>query len=134
MNTNWSALAVEAVRVSKYAYQPYSKFAVGCAVLGADGVVYSGCNVENVSYGLSNCAERGAVFAMVAHGCRKIVAVVIYTPTWSATTPCGACRQVIVEFGEACEIRSVCDSSDTKSWMASALLPEAFDSAAAPNM
>src|SRR3954463_3809420 len=81
-------------------YSPYSKFRVGAAVLTGSGKIFQGCNVENASYGLSNCAERTAIFAAVAAGERILKAVAVYTPTQVPTSPCGACRQVINEFGD----------------------------------
>src|SRR5258707_15687060 len=81
------------------AYAPYSKYRVGAAVLAGSGKIYAGCNVENASYGLCNCAERTAIFTAIAAGERKVKAVVVYTPTRIPTMPCGACRQVINEFG-----------------------------------
>ena len=81
------------------AYAPYSRFAVGAAALGADGKVYTGCNVENASYGLANCAERTAVFKAVSEGNREFRAVAIYADTDQFCSPCGACRQVMSEFG-----------------------------------
>src|SRR5687768_1113767 len=79
----------------KHAYAPYSKFRVGAAVLAGSGKIYAGANVENASYGLCNCAERTAIFSAVAAGEETVLAVAVYTPTSAATTPCGACRQVI---------------------------------------
>ena len=87
-----------------HSYSPYSRFKVGAAVLGDSGKVYAGCNVENASYGLCNCAERTAIFSAIAAGERQINAVVIYTPTTEPTLPCGACRQVIHEFGPAATV------------------------------
>src|SRR5262245_50406405 len=84
---------------SKNAYCPYSRFAVGAAVLTETGEIFGGCNVENSSFGLSICAERNAVFHAVAQGYSKIKAVAIITEADSPTPPCGACRQVISEFG-----------------------------------
>lgn len=81
------------------AYAPYSGFRVGAAALGADGRIYTGCNVENSSYGLTNCAERTAVFKSVSEGNRKFRAVAIYADTDQFCSPCGACRQVMAEFG-----------------------------------
>jgi cytidine deaminase len=108
------------------AYAPYSKFRVGAAVLTAKGKIYAGCNVENASYGLCNCAERTAIFTAAAAGERAIQAVVVYTPTPAPTMPCGACRQVINEFGPKSVIVSVCDSKMRLERTLSQLLPEAF--------
>lgn len=90
--------------VSERAYAPYSKFHVGAAVLDERGQFFQGCNVENASYGLTICAERFAVGRAVAEGASMIEAVGIYTPTESLTYPCGACRQVLHEFGPKMEI------------------------------
>ncbi|HEY1848826.1 MAG TPA: cytidine deaminase [Opitutaceae bacterium] len=108
------------------AYAPYSRFPVGAAVLGASGRLYAACNVENASFGLCNCAERGAVFAAVAAGEKTVGAVAVYTPTPLPTAPCGACRQVIHEFGPDCLVISVCDSKNRIETRLSALLPAAF--------
>jgi cytidine deaminase len=108
------------------AYAPYSKFRVGAAVLGDSGKIHSGCNVENASYGLASCAERNAIFAAVGAGERAIRAVVIYTPTPTATAPCGACRQVIREFGPDAVVISVCDGADRLESTLAELLPRSF--------
>lgn len=90
-----------ALHASASSYSPYSKFPVGAAVLADDGRVFTGCNVENRSYGLTNCAERTAVFCAVAGGARKILAVAIAAPKAGYPVgPCGACRQVLTEFGD----------------------------------
>lgn len=115
-----------ACRAAKSSYSPYSKFAVGAAVLSGSGKIYSGANVENASYGLCNCAERTAIFSAVAAGERKIKCVVVYTPTKSPTSPCGACRQVINEFGPQARVVSICDSKDRIETSLDALLPAAF--------
>jgi cytidine deaminase len=91
-------LLVVARTAAALAYAPASKFTVGAAVLGANGRVYRGCNVENASYGLTVCAERNAVFHAVAEGCRQIEAVAVWTPCLEPASPCGACRQVLYEF------------------------------------
>ena len=108
------------------AYAPYSKFLVGAAVLAGSGKIYSGSNVENASYGLCNCAERTAIFSAVAAGERKLKCVVVYTPTKSATAPCGACRQVIFEFSPAARVISICDGRDQIDGSIHSLLPSAF--------
>jgi cytidine deaminase len=92
-------LVAAAQRAAASAYAPYSKFRVGAAVLDDNGRMYSGANVENSSYGLTICAERAAVFAAVAAGCRRIKAVAVFARTPRLTPPCGACLQVISEFG-----------------------------------
>jgi len=89
-----------AVDVSQNAYCPYSNFPVGAAVLGDDGNIYYGCNVENVSYGLTICAERNAIFSAVANGCKKIKKIVLVATAGKNTGPCGACRTVIDEFAD----------------------------------
>lgn len=108
------------------AYAPYSKFPVGAAVLTSDGVITPGCNVENASFGLTICAERNAVFRAVAEGRLQVLAVVIYTPTPRPTAPCGACRQVIHEFGPDAEVIGVCDGPDRLRAPLRDLLPHSF--------
>jgi cytidine deaminase len=108
------------------AYAPYSKFPVGAAVLATSGKIYAGCNVENASFGLCNCAERTAIFTAVAAGEAAVHAVAIFTPTPLPTAPCGACRQVINEFGPEALVISVCDSKNRIDTRLSALLPGAF--------
>ena len=110
------------------AYAPYSKFRVGAAVLAASGKIYAGCNVENASYGLTNCAERTAIFNAVAAGEQplRLTCVAVYTPTQTATAPCGACRQVINEFGPAARVISFCRGRDVIDVSLGALLPGAF--------
>jgi len=93
------ALFVQARKAAEAAYVPYSKFRVGAALLCEDGSIVTGCNVENRSYGLTVCAERNAVFAAVARGYRRFIALAISTPdSVESVGPCGACRQVLSEF------------------------------------
>jgi cytidine deaminase len=113
-------------RAAANSYSPYSRFAVGAAILASSGKIYSGTNVENASYGLCNCAERSAVFTAASAGERKITCVVVYTPTQAVTPPCGACRQVINEFGPHARVISICDSKDRIETTLDALLPGAF--------
>lgn len=88
-----------AAKALKKAYAPYSHYNVGAALLCFDGTVFAGCNVENASYGLSNCAERTALFSAVARGYREFAAMAIVTDGQNLPVPCGACRQVLSEFG-----------------------------------
>lgn len=111
---------------SARAYAPYSRFHVGAAVLADDGRVFTAANVENASYGLTSCAERNAVFTAVSAGARAIVAVAIHTPTDAPVSPCGACRQVIFEFGPTAVVHSCCDGDDQRRWAIGELLPGAF--------
>ena len=125
--SDWiDALLVHARDASRRAYAPYSRFAVGAAVLADDGRIFTAANVENASYGLTSCAERNAVFAAVSAGVRTIVAVAIHTPTAAPVAPCGACRQVIFEFGARADVASCCDGAEQSHWTIAALLPDAF--------
>ena len=119
-------LLATAKAAAKQAYAPYSRFRVGAAVLAGSGKIYAGANVENASYGLSNCAERTAIFSAAAAGERKIVAVAVYTPTAKPTAPCGACRQVIGEFGPRAAILCACRSRERIEATLDRLLPAAF--------
>jgi cytidine deaminase len=123
---NWSRLEQAAKAASARAYCPYSRFPVGCAVMTGDGAIASGCNVENASFGLTSCAERNAIFRAIADGATSIVAVLVYTPTPSPVTPCGACRQVIAEFGGDARVRAICDGSDRLEYALRDLLPDGF--------
>jgi cytidine deaminase len=121
-------LKAKAKEAATKAYAPYSKFRVGCALITTSGNVYSGCNVENASYGLTTCAERNAIAnAIGAEGEIEIEQLVVYTPTKTATPPCGACRQVIYEFTRKAEIHSFCDSNESTTHPINELLPGAFD-------
>ena len=94
----YKLLMDKAKEASQNSYSKYSKFAVGACVLSGSGKMYSGCNVENSSYGLTICAERCAIFKAISEGEKEIKAVAIYSPNQDNCAPCGACRQVIYEF------------------------------------
>ncbi|MDF7801090.1 cytidine deaminase [Pontiellaceae bacterium B1224] len=96
MNPN--ELIEAAFQALEHAHAPYSEYRVGAALLCADGTVFKGCNVENASYGLTNCAERTAIFSAIAAGQREFAAMAIAASGDSTPYPCGACRQVMVEF------------------------------------
>jgi cytidine deaminase len=114
------------------AYAPYSRFLVGAAVL-AGGRIYRGANVENASYGLTICAERAAVFAAVNAGQRRIDAVAVYTDTPSPTPPCGACRQVLNEFGPQMTVLSATLAGAVTRARLSDLLPDSFGPESLPD-
>ncbi len=118
-------LAEVARRAVKQAYAPYSKFRVGAAVLGGSGKIYFGANVENASYGLTVCAERVAVYRAVTAGEKKILAVAVACGSPGVATPCGACRQVLSEFGKKMDVVLV-SGKGFKVKKLSALLPDAF--------
>ena len=91
-------LVNHAIKARANAYCPYSHFAVGAALLCEDGTIYEGCNIENASYGLTNCAERTAIFKAVSEGHTKFKALAVVADTEGPCAPCGACRQVMGEF------------------------------------
>ena len=124
--TQWQRLADAARAAAAHAYCPYSRFPVGAAVLTQEGSIAQGCNVENASFGLTVCAERNAIFRAVADGATSIVALALYTPTPEPVTPCGACRQVIAEFGRDAQIRCICDGPGSADYVMQDLLPYAF--------
>lgn len=96
----YSDLISAALKAREKAYVPYSNFKVGAAILTEDGSIYGGCNIENASYGATNCAERTAIFKAVSEGHSSIKAIAIVGDTSAYTYPCGICRQVIAEFAE----------------------------------
>jgi len=103
---NFNELVSAARQVRENAYAPYSRFQVGAALRTASGRIFCGCNVENLSYGLTVCAERAAVFAAVAAGETKFEAIAIVADSGTPVTPCGACRQVMAEFSSDLKVCS----------------------------
>ena len=126
MKKEYEKLIKEAEKARKKAYTPYSKFKVGAAVLCDDGKIFSGCNIENASFGLTICAERVAFFKAISEGSTKIKAIAVIGNTNKPCSPCGACRQVISEFGEDIPLIMTNLKGDVKIKKIKELLPEAF--------
>ncbi|MDE2981571.1 MAG: cytidine deaminase [Gemmatimonadota bacterium] len=106
-------------------YAPYSRYRVGAALETESGAVFTGCNVENASYGLTICAERGALAAAVAQGHRSFRRLVVATEGDQAVAPCGACRQVLAEFGTRLEVHGI-GTKENRRWTLQELIPEVF--------
>jgi len=121
----WDALKGAAMDARTNAYAPYSGFTVGAAVQTKSGAVFTGCNVENASYGATICAERAALAAAVAAGDRELVALVIASGAKSTTPPCGICRQCLAELAPSLPIRSYAGDTHAEYDLAS-LLPDVF--------
>ena len=115
----------KAKEAAKNAYAPYSKFKVGAAIQTKTGEVFSGCNVENASYGLTMCAERVAIFKAVSEGFKEFTEIVIYVDSDTLFTPCGACRQVIAEFSHDLKI-NIISNKETMQTDIAKLLPLSF--------
>ncbi|MDP8267850.1 MAG: cytidine deaminase [Candidatus Tenebribacter davisii] len=115
-----------AKKVSKNAYVPYSGFHLGAALLTKSGKIFTGCNVENASYGLTNCAERTAIFKAVSEGETEFTELVIYSDTDKLFYPCGACRQVISEFSSDLKITIISLTDELETDIAT-LLPHGFN-------
>ena len=118
-------LIQQAWAARELAYAPYSRFAVGAALLDESGRVFKGCNVENLSFGLTICAERAAIFAAVSAGARRFRMIAIVSDSSEPVSPCGACRQVLAEFAPDLDV--ICENSGGKQFRASLaeLLPRA---------
>ncbi len=107
MSYDYQLLMDKAKEAAKKSYSPFSEFAVGASVVTASGKIYSGCNIENSSFGMTICAERCAIFKAVSEGDKEILAVAIYSPNEDDCYPCGACRQVMYEFQGQDEIEII---------------------------
>ena len=119
---------IESARAARlHAFAPYSRFRVGAALEAKDGRVFTGCNVENATYGLTVCAERVAVFKAVSEGCRSFTRIAVVADTEEPTPPCGACRQILWEFGGDLEVILANLKEDKARYSLAALLPHPFD-------
>ena len=127
---DWERLRVEADRLTEFAYAPYSRFRVGAAAQSPDGRIFSGCNVENASYGVTLCAECGVISQFVANDGGALVAISIKSAEGEFLTPCGRCRQMLVEHGTVGLI--VDQGPHRPPRLLSELLPDAFTSADIP--
>jgi cytidine deaminase len=121
-------LIAAAKQARENAHAPYSNFRVGAALRATSGVVYTGCNVENATYGLTVCAERVAIFKAISEGERGFEAIAIVADTDALTPPCGACRQIIWEFCGDVEVILANLKGKAETLRASALFPKPFDS------
>ncbi|HEY2897357.1 MAG TPA: cytidine deaminase [Gemmatimonadaceae bacterium] len=126
------ALRAAALSVMTRAYAPYSHLRVGAALATAGGRTFTGCNVENASFGATICAERAAVLSAIAHGERNFTALVIATEGSAPFTPCGVCRQVLAEFAPSLEITSCTTAGAESHWSLDQLLPAPFTSNSFP--
>ncbi|HYR23957.1 MAG TPA: cytidine deaminase [Chthoniobacterales bacterium] len=118
-----SELIDAAAKARAMAYAPYSKFTVGAAVLTKQGKVFVGCNVENLSLGLTICAERSAVAAAIAQGSKDLAAIAIVTGSKKPAAPCGACRQVLAEFNPTMRVLAATVDGASQRFELSELLP-----------
>lgn len=119
------SLIAAAQAAQAHAYAPYSKFRVGAALETTEGAVFTGCNVESASYGLTICAERSAVAQAVGQGARRFRRIVVVSDSEPPASPCGACRQVLAEFGLDLVVEAVGPGS-RQQWRLDELLPHAF--------
>lgn len=125
---NYSFLVEKAREAMGYAYAPYSNFKVGAALLTESGNIYIGCNIENISFGATNCAERTAVFKAVSEGEKNFKAIAIVSSSGKFTPPCGICRQVLSEFSEDMDIILADKDDNIKIIKLNELIPFSFDS------
>ncbi|MEY8699968.1 cytidine deaminase [Streptococcus ferus] len=124
MSADLVSLAIEA---SKKAYVPYSHFPIGAALLTKSGQIFQGCNIENASFGLTNCGERTAIFKAVSEGHLDLEEIAIYGETANPISPCGACRQVMTEFFEpSAKVTLIAKDGRTVEMTVEDLLPYSF--------
>jgi len=125
----YTELIKKAIKARENAYAPYSEFKVGAALLCKDGKIYTGCNIENISYGATNCAERTAIFKAVSEGEYEFEAIAIVggKDKLELTSPCGMCRQVMSEFCDSDFKIILADDVNQKEYLLEELLPLSFD-------
>jgi cytidine deaminase len=126
MKKEYRELVKVAQRAKISAYSPFSKFRVGAALLTNDGTIFTGCNIENSSYGLTICAERVAIFKAISSGASKFVAIAVVSDDLGFTPPCGACRQVLLELAGDIDFVMMNSKNRHKILKISSLLPFAF--------
>ena len=126
-DTGWAALVDAARRARERAVAPFSTFKVGAALETADGTIVTGCNIENATYGLTICAERVAMFKALSEGHRRFTRIAIVADTEAPTPPCGACRQILWEFGGDLDVILANLRTEKGCHRLSALLPLPFD-------
>ena len=123
---DWDSLIESAKEARKNAYAIYSDFRVGAALLTTDGEIFTGCNVENGSYGLTICAERTAVFKAVSEGKKEFKAILVFTDSTPPARPCGACLQVLAEFDSDIDVACVNTKGKQDNFKLTELFPEGF--------
>jgi len=124
---NLDALVAAAKQAREKAHAPYSNFKVGCAIEDKNGRVFTGCNVENASYGLGLCAERVAVFKAISEGAAKLLRIAVVADTDTLTPPCGACRQILWEFCGDAELALENLAGKRETMTVKQILPRPFD-------
>jgi cytidine deaminase len=128
MLKDFSVLVDSAIQARQKAWAPFSKFKIGAAILTKDGKIYTGCNIESASYGLTVCAERVAIWKAISDGQKEFLGIAIVADTEDLTPPCGACRQIIWEFCNDIIVILANLQDQRRTFKASELLPNAFDS------
>lgn len=124
---DWQELERRAWNARGRAYAPYSRFLVGSAVIVKSGEIFVGCNIENICFGLTICAERAAVIAAISAGHQKLDGIAVVTDTEAPIAPCGACRQILCEFNRRLPVYAAGRNGSHKIWTVAELLPWPFD-------